>query len=146
MRQNHQVGGWCCVSAYKVFRLGKLWAWCSWRKSWCQNEGFLKKKSCKEEGLRRKVSIPAGGKTLEVGEDPGDQRAAWKRMSGGARRPWPIMPKSGNWEQLYSTEPTQLSAPPSQMSNDLAARKGSWDPSNAPGRKPVSESQCEIRR
>lgn len=51
-RQNHQVGGWCCVSAPKILMLGKFWAWCFWRKSWCQNKGFLEKGSL---GRRKRV-------------------------------------------------------------------------------------------
>lgn len=38
--------------------------------------------SWKEEGPTKKVKIPAGVKFLEVVEDLGDQRAAWKQMSG----------------------------------------------------------------
>lgn len=45
------------------------------------------KQSWKDEGPSKKVKIPVGGKILEVEEDPGDQRAAWKRMPGDAQRP-----------------------------------------------------------
>lgn len=52
---------------------------------------------------KKKVKILAGGKILEVGEDQGD---VWRQMQGDMQESWPIMPETGNWEQLHSTKPT----------------------------------------
>lgn len=57
----------------------------------------------------KKVKIPARGEILEAAKDPGDQRAAWKRMLGDAQRCWHVMPVTGSrtnatWFSTFTDE------------------------------------------
>lgn len=57
----------------------------------------------KQEVQGEKVKILAGRKTLEMGEDTGDEGGGWRQMLGDAQGPWPKMSKTGNHEQLHNT-------------------------------------------
>lgn len=54
-------------------------------------------------GHRKKaVKIPTTEKILEVGEDSGDQCAAWREVLGDNQRPWLLTPEAGTCQLWHS--------------------------------------------
>ena len=67
-----------CFCTYVLY-IGKNMGFTSRKKSWCIKEGFPKVRSGpRKKGAWKEVKVLSGGKMLEVGEDPGDQRAEWR--------------------------------------------------------------------
>lgn len=82
----------CEASAHGPFRLGKPGAWGSGENRWSQKRRVPVKKWSQKENTR--------GKTLEMGEDPGDQGDAWRWVPGvpsnvGHWRSRPVAGSSG---------------------------------------------------
>lgn len=68
-----------------------------------QKGGFPKRSGLEKKGSWKEVmKILAGIQNLEVGGDPGSQRAAWRQILGDVQGPWPVMPEAGDSKQLHS--------------------------------------------
>lgn len=86
-----------------LFRLGKSEALGCWKEEAAEKVASQKEVVLKRRGPGKKVAnILAGVQILEVGIDPGDQRATCGQMLGNVQRPWPVMPEAGHCNQLHS--------------------------------------------
>lgn len=84
----------------RLYRLGKSEAWGAGKKT-KPKRWLLKKKQWSSPG-KKVAKILAGVRILEVGVDPGDQRAAWRQMLGDVQGPRPVVPAAGDCKQLHS--------------------------------------------
>lgn len=67
-----------------------------------QSEGFPKRSVGKKSPGKKKVKILAEEKILGMGVDPGDQKAAWRQILGGAQGLWPFTPEACDCQQPHS--------------------------------------------